>query len=64
MSERNTDLTAELPIPEAGELVANAVRLGVSLQKYIGYHVLRSAYGPMHPVVVEFYVAHIGTGGE
>lgn len=64
MNDRITSLLTELPIPEAGELAAIAARLGVSTQKYLGYHVLRSAYGPMHPEVAEFHAAHIGARGE
>ena len=60
MKEGKTSFLVELPIPEAGELAALAASLGVSTQKYLGYHVLRSAYGSMHPVVVEFEAAHFG----
>lgn len=57
-------LFVELPVPETGELVSIAAKLGVSVQKYLGYHVLKSAYGPMHPEVAAFEVAHIGRRGE
>ena len=60
MKEGKTSFLVELPIPEAGELAALAASLGVSTQKYLGYHVLRSAYGPLHPVVVQFEAAHFG----
>ncbi|KDR39185.1 hypothetical protein BG61_34340 [Caballeronia glathei] len=60
MTNSTTNLAAELPIPEAGELVSRAIQMGVSMQIYIGYHVLRSAYGPLHPVVVQFEAAHFG----
>lgn len=64
MNEGKTGLLVELPIPEAGELAALAASLGVSTQKYLGYHVLRSAYGPLHPEVAAFEVAHTGRRGE
>jgi hypothetical protein len=60
MSDGKTHLAAELPVPEAAELVAESLRLGVSFQKYVGYHVLRSVYGALHPEVVAFYATHIG----
>jgi hypothetical protein len=59
----NGCLIVELPVPESGELVSIAAKLGVSVQKYLGYHVLKSAYGPLHPEVAAFEVAHIGHGG-
>lgn len=64
MTKGNTSLLIELPIPEAGELAAMSAQLGISLQKYLGYHVLCAAYGPMHPQVAAFYAAHIGKRGE
>ncbi|WP_250489958.1 hypothetical protein [Caballeronia sp. INML2] len=64
MKEGKTSFLVELPIPEAGELAALAASLGVSTQKYLGYQVLRSAYGPLHPEVTAFEVAHIGRRGE
>lgn len=60
MTIGNTHLAAELPIPEAEKLVLDAVRMGVSMQQFIGYHVLRSAFGANHPVVVAFEVSHCG----
>ncbi|GJH15000.1 hypothetical protein CBA19CS22_00680 [Caballeronia novacaledonica] len=64
MTEGKTSLLVELPIPEAGELAALAASLDVSTQKYLGYHVLRSAYGQLHPEVAAFEVAHVGKRGE
>lgn len=60
MTDERTHLAAEIPVPEAAELVAESLRLGVSIQKYVGYHVLRSIYGVLHPEVAAFYAAHIG----
>jgi len=64
MTEGKASLLVELPIPEAGELAALAASLGVSTQRYLGYHVLRSAYGQLHPEVAAFEVAHVGKRGE
>ncbi|MBB5547501.1 hypothetical protein BX589_102345 [Paraburkholderia fungorum] len=64
MTEGNTSMVAELPIPEASELASIAAKLGVSTQKYLGYHVLRSAYGALHPEVAAFEVVLAGTGGD
>lgn len=64
MTDRNASMVVSLPVPEAGELASIAAKLGVSTQKYLGYHVLRSAYGPMHPEVAAFEVAHIGRRRE
>jgi hypothetical protein len=60
MTIGNTHLAAELPVPEAEKLVLDAVRMGVSMQQFIGYHVLRSAFGVNHPVVVAFEVSQFG----
>lgn len=64
MTEGKTQLAAELPVPEAAELVAESLRMGVSIQKFVGYHVLRSLYGAMHPEVVDFHAAHLGNARE
>jgi len=63
MTPGNTHLAAELPIPEAEKLVLEAVRMGISMQQFIGYHVLRSAFGNMHPVVMAIEASLIGNGG-
>jgi hypothetical protein len=64
MSQSNTSMVVSLPIPEAAELASIAAKLGVSTMMYLGYHVLRSAYGPMHPEVAAFELAHPGKRGE
>jgi hypothetical protein len=61
MKVGNTHLAAELPVPEAGELVALAVKTGIPLAVLIGYHVMRSAFGVLHPIVAEFEASHRGT---
>ncbi|MDR5756997.1 hypothetical protein [Caballeronia sp. LZ035] len=64
MTVDKTHLAAELPVPEAADLVAESLRLGVSIQKYVGYHVLKSIYGALHPEVVAFGEAHLGNTRE
>jgi hypothetical protein len=64
MKESNTSMVVTLPVPEAAELASIAAKLGVSTMMYLGYHILRSAYGPLHPAVTAFEVAQIGTLGE
>lgn len=63
MTIGNSHLAAELPFPEMEKLVMDAVRMGVSIQQYVGYHVLRSAFGVNHPVVVNFEASLNGNGG-
>jgi hypothetical protein len=63
MTNGNSHLAAELPFPEMEKLVMDAVRMGVSIQQYIGYHVLRSAFGVNHPMVVAFEASLNGNGG-
>ncbi|AYY96929.1 hypothetical protein EGY19_05330 [Burkholderia multivorans] len=43
-----------LPVIEAADLAMRAAAQGVSTPDYLGYHVLRSAYGVLHPAVIEF----------
>jgi hypothetical protein len=55
MSQENpptTHLDVQLPVPEASDLTTKAAQKGISTPEYLGYHVLRSAYGVMHPYVV------------
>jgi len=54
MSDSNTELTVTLPVPEAAELASIAAKLGVSTQKLLGYHVLKSAFGATHPEAIVF----------
>ena len=63
MTFGNSHLPAELPFPEMEKLVLDAVRMGVSIQQYVGYHVLRSAFGAAHPMVVAFEQGLVGNGG-
>lgn len=54
MSEDTTSLLVILPGPEAADLAVRAAREGISTPDLLGYHVLRSAYGALHPVVQAF----------
>lgn len=44
----------ELEPEELADLTVQAAKCGVTTPKYLGYHVLRSAYGALSPRVVEF----------
>jgi hypothetical protein len=61
MTVSNTLLAAEIPVPEAEKLLFDAIRMGVSIQEFVGYHLLRSAFGVFHPTVAEFEASHRGT---
>jgi hypothetical protein len=54
MTQSKTSLVVELPAPEAADLAVRAASEGVSTPEYLGYHVLRSAYGALHPLVAAF----------
>ncbi|MFP4895610.1 MULTISPECIES: hypothetical protein [Paraburkholderia] len=54
MTQSNTSLVVELPAPEAADLAVRAAREGVSTPELLGYHVLKSAYGYSHPLVMAF----------
>lgn len=54
MTQSNTSLIVELPAPEAADLAVRAAVEGVSTPELLGYHVLKSAYGYSHPLVVAF----------
>ncbi|AOZ06788.1 hypothetical protein [Cupriavidus malaysiensis] len=62
--------TALLPMEEARQLVLKAVEQGVTTPELLGYYILRSAYGDLHPEVIAFErrpkVGQVGTatGGE
>ena len=62
------DVSAKLPIPEAADLAVRAAAEGVPADEYLGYHILRSAYGVLHPRVQEFETrpkqGQDGQGGE
>ncbi|MDS0801739.1 MULTISPECIES: hypothetical protein [Burkholderia cepacia complex] len=54
MSEDRVEQPVRLPVAEAADLAVRAAEQGVSTPDYLGYHVLKSAYGALHPAVVEF----------
>ncbi|NYH21413.1 hypothetical protein GGD40_000892 [Paraburkholderia bryophila] len=54
MTQRKTSLTVELPTPEAADLAVQAAKEGISTPELLGYHVLKSAYGYSHPLVLAF----------
>lgn len=54
MSLDTTNFSVALPAPEAADLAVRAAREGVSTPDLLGYHVLRSAYGVLHPLVQAF----------
>ncbi|MFX1675178.1 hypothetical protein PWR63_23510 [Paraburkholderia sp. A2WS-5] len=54
MTDRKTSLFVELPAPEAADLAVRAAVAGVSTPELLGYHVLKGAYGALHPLVVAF----------
>ncbi|MEM5429381.1 hypothetical protein [Cupriavidus oxalaticus] len=57
---------ALLPADEARDLVTRAAKLGVSTPEMLGYLILKSAYGELHPEVIAFgaraKLGQIGTG--
>jgi hypothetical protein len=53
MAERK-NLQVDLPRDEAESLEARAAMQGIPTERYLGYHVLRSYRGVLHPEVVDF----------
>jgi hypothetical protein len=41
-----------LPVAETADLMVKAAKDGIDFAEYLGIHVLRSAYGVLHPSVV------------
>lgn len=68
MSEGQVEQPVLLPLAEAADLATRAAAQGVSTPEYLGIHVLRSAYGALHPDVIAFEArpktGHAGTDGE
>lgn len=62
MSERK-NLVVDLPKDEAESLEARAAMQGVATDKYLGYHVLRSYRGLLHPEVIDFERDNLGQSG-
>lgn len=45
-------VSAKLPIPEAADFATRAAAEGIPADEYFGMHILKSAYGVLHPKVV------------
>ncbi|MBR8435233.1 hypothetical protein KDW37_31230 [Burkholderia cenocepacia] len=54
MTDDSVEQPILLPLAEAADLATKAAEQGVSTPEFLGIHVLRSAYGALHPVVLEF----------
>ncbi|ABN85335.1 hypothetical protein BH02_3772 [Burkholderia pseudomallei] len=54
MSGDRVEQPVLLPLAAAADLATQAAKQGVSTPDYLGYHVLKSAYGVMHPDVIAF----------
>ncbi|SPR97378.1 hypothetical protein [Cupriavidus taiwanensis] len=54
MTGGKNETKALLPANEARELVIKAAEQGVTTPELLGYHILRSAYGALHPEVLAF----------
>jgi hypothetical protein len=68
MTQCKTSFEVELPGPEAADLALQAAKEGVATIQLLEYHVIRSAYGALHPLVIEFErrprAGQVGTSGE
>lgn len=56
-------LAVDLPQDEAESLEARAAMQGVPTDRYLGYHVLRSYRGVLHPEVIDFERGNEGQVG-
>jgi hypothetical protein len=64
MSTQKTEVVALLPADEARDLVVRAAAQGVATPEWLGYLILLSAYGPLHPEVRAFEArAKLGQDG-
>lgn len=64
MKPKDQRIEAAVPAPEAADLMIRAAQLGIETAEYIGIHVLRSAYGCLHPSVVAFERDRLGQVGN
>ncbi|NIE67449.1 hypothetical protein [Burkholderia sp. Ax-1719] len=62
MSARK-QLQVDLPKEEAESLEARAAMQGIPTDRYVGYHVLRSYRGVLHPEVIGFEQGNQGQTG-
>lgn len=54
MTSCKTSFEIQLPGPEAADLALQAAKEGVSTIDLIVYLVIMSAFGPLHPMAIEF----------
>lgn len=54
MNKLREIMQVSLPVPEAADLATRAAAANVPTAEYLGYHVLSSAYGLLHPDVTAF----------
>jgi len=54
MSNPREIMQVSLPVPEAADLATRAAAANMPLAEYLGFHVLSSAYGLLHPDVRAF----------
>lgn len=52
MKNDNQISPVSLPVAETADLMTKAAQQGVEFAHFLGIHVLRSAYGVLHPDVV------------
>ena len=54
MSNPREIMQISLPVPEAADLATRAAAANIPIAEYLGFHVLSSAYGLLHPDVQAF----------
>lgn len=54
MKNSNQIMEVALPTPEAAELTTRAAQAGIPTNEFLGIHVLASAFGNLHPLVLAF----------
>lgn len=53
MHENDNQISdVSLPVAETAELMVKAAKDGIDFAEFLGIHVLRSAYGKYHPLVI------------
>ena len=52
MKNDNQISEISLPVAETADLMLRAAKDGIDFAEFLGIHVLRSAYGLLHPLVV------------
>ncbi|MBN3832932.1 hypothetical protein [Burkholderia sp. Ac-20344] len=68
MSNDKIEQPVRLPVAEAADLATRAAAQGLPIPDYLGMHVLRSAYGAMHPAALQLEkwakLGQVGPAGE